>query len=367
MDFRQEFIEFAVSQNVLRFGEFRTKAGRLSPYFFNAGLFNDGASLNRLAQFYAKAILASDLGRRCCSARPTRAFRWLPRRRWRWRSGERTCRTPITAREAKDHGEGGTLVGAPLSGRVLIVDDVISAGTSVRESVELIRAAGPAHGVVIALDRMERGTGALSAVQEVQRDYGIRSSPSRRWKTCSPFSAVVPTCAPARRRWPHTDRSTALRAIRPACCCLRWRSRLCCWRPAILFAAPTSTGKQVCGDILPKACPVSAYREINQNGMTVRQVEAPLTAEQRSGRKKTSARKRKKWRQRRAAPARSGAAADLRQRGRHRHHAQARQSGRDRVDQDGDGQDRGSGGAAKITRTKPSSTRRRRAPELQKG
>ena len=174
MDFRQEFIEFAVGQNVLRFGEFKTKAGRLSPYFFNAGLFNDGASLNRLAQFYAKAILASGLDIDVLFGPAYKGIPLVAATAMALAQQGRNLPYAYNRKEAKDHGEGGTLVGAPLAGRVLIVDDVISAGTSVRESVELIRAAGATPcGVVIALDRMERGSGVLSAVQEVERDYGI--------------------------------------------------------------------------------------------------------------------------------------------------------------------------------------------------
>ena len=174
MDFRQEFIEFAVARQVLRFGEFKTKAGRLSPYFFNSGLFNDGESLGRLAQFYAKAIEVSGLE---CDVLFGPAYKGIPlvaAVAVALAGQGRNLPYAFNRKEAKDHGEGGTLVGAPLQGRVLIVDDVISAGTSVRESVELIRAAGATPcGVVIALDRMERGTGAMSAVQEVERDYGI--------------------------------------------------------------------------------------------------------------------------------------------------------------------------------------------------
>lgn len=174
MDFRQEFIEFAVDRNVLRFGEFTTKAGRLSPYFFNAGLFNDGASLDRLAGFYAKAILSSGLS---VDVLFGPAYKGIPLvAATAMALARQGCNLPYAynRKEAKDHGEGGTLVGAPLKGKVLIIDDVISAGTSVRESVELIRAAGATPcGVVIALDRMERGTGTFSAVQEVERDYGI--------------------------------------------------------------------------------------------------------------------------------------------------------------------------------------------------
>lgn len=173
-DFRQEFIEFAVAREVLRFGEFRTKAGRLSPYFFNAGLFNDGASLDRLAQFYAKAIVASGLSIDVLFGPAYKGIPLVAATAMALAQQGRNLPYAYNRKEAKDHGEGGTLVGAPLHGRVLIVDDVISAGTSVRESVEMIRSAGATPcGVVIALDRMERGSGELSAVQEVERDYGI--------------------------------------------------------------------------------------------------------------------------------------------------------------------------------------------------
>lgn len=170
----QEFIEFAVQREVLRFGEFKTKAGRLSPYFFNAGLFNDGDSLGRLAQFYASAALSGGIAFDMLFGP---AYKGIPLvAAVAVALAERGKNYPFAfnRKEAKDHGEGGMIVGAPLRGRVMIVDDVISAGTSVRESVELIRDAGaiPA-GVLIALDRMERGQGELSAVQEVQRDYGI--------------------------------------------------------------------------------------------------------------------------------------------------------------------------------------------------
>ncbi|MGQ0579198.1 MAG: orotate phosphoribosyltransferase [Betaproteobacteria bacterium] len=173
-NFRQEFIEFALARGVLCFGEFKTKAGRLSPYFFNAGLFNDGESLRKLGQFYAKAIVAADASFDMLFGP---AYKGIPV----------VCATAVALaeigrnlpfcfnrKEAKDHGEGGMTVGAPLAGRVLIVDDVISAGTSVRESVQIIRAAGAAPcGVVIALDRMERGGGPQSATQEVRSQFGI--------------------------------------------------------------------------------------------------------------------------------------------------------------------------------------------------
>lgn len=174
MDFSREFIAFACEKGVLRFGEFKTKAGRLSPYFFNAGLFSDGASLGQLADFYARAIIASGI---VFDVLFGPAYKGIPLAATTAVALARMGHNRPFAynrKEAKDHGEGGMLVGAPLQGRVLIVDDVISAGTSVRESVEMIRAAGATPcGVVIALDRMERGTGSLSAVQEVERDYGI--------------------------------------------------------------------------------------------------------------------------------------------------------------------------------------------------
>ncbi|MDO8465647.1 MAG: orotate phosphoribosyltransferase [Gallionella sp.] len=172
--FRQDFIRFAVQQNVLRFGEFQTKAGRLSPYFFNAGLFNDGASLRNLSQFYAQAILASGLPFDMLFGPAYKGITLAAGAAIALAEQGRNVPYCYNRKEAKDHGEGGTTVGAPLQGRVLIVDDVISAGTSVRESIELIRAAGAEPcGVAIALDRMERGQGELSAVQEVQRNFGI--------------------------------------------------------------------------------------------------------------------------------------------------------------------------------------------------
>lgn len=174
MDFRQEFIEFALAQNVLRFGEFKTKAGRLSPYFFNAGLFNDGASLDRLSQFYAKAILESGIAIDMLYGPAYKGIPLVSVTALALARAGRNLPFAFNRKEAKDHGEGGNIIGTPLAGRILIIDDVISAGTSVRESVEIIRNAGATPcGVVIALDRMERGTGKLSAVQEVAQDYGI--------------------------------------------------------------------------------------------------------------------------------------------------------------------------------------------------
>ncbi|MCX7185459.1 MAG: orotate phosphoribosyltransferase [Nitrosospira sp.] len=173
-DFRQEFIEFAIHRNVLCFGEFKTKAGRMSPYFFNAGLFNDGDSLRRLGQFYAKAILAAQLPFDMLFGPAYKGIPLVSAIAIALAESGHNHSFCFNRKEAKDHGEGGNIVGAPLAGRVLIVDDVISAGVSVRESVELIRAAGATPcGVVIALDRMERGSGELSAVQEVRQTYGI--------------------------------------------------------------------------------------------------------------------------------------------------------------------------------------------------
>lgn len=173
-DFRQQFLHFALQQDVLKFGEFTTKAGRQSPYFFNAGLFNDGAGILQLARFYARAIMESKLQfdmlfgpayKGIVLAAATSII-----------LAEQGINVPFAynRKEAKDHGEGGVLVGAPLKGRVLIIDDVISAGTSVRESVTLIKAANaiPA-GVAIALDRMEKGQGVQSAAQDVKQHYGL--------------------------------------------------------------------------------------------------------------------------------------------------------------------------------------------------
>jgi orotate phosphoribosyltransferase len=173
-DFRQEFLAFALARDVLRFGEFVTKAGRRTPYFFNAGLFNDGESLRRLGRFYADALTCAGV---VYDQLFGPAYKGIPlATATAIALTEKGHNLPwsFNRKEAKDHGEGGIIVGAPLEGRVLIVDDVITAGTSVRESVDLIRANGarPA-GVLIALDRMERGLGAKSAVDEVRDEYGI--------------------------------------------------------------------------------------------------------------------------------------------------------------------------------------------------
>lgn len=172
--YRQDFIRFAVGHQVLRFGEFQTKAGRLSPYFFNSGLFQDGAALRELCQFYAQAIVASQVEFDMLFGPAYKGIPLVAGTSIALAEQGRNVPYCFNRKEAKDHGEGGSTVGAALQGRVLIIDDVISAGTSVRESIELIRAAGATPcGVVIALDRMERGQGEFSAVQEVQRSYDI--------------------------------------------------------------------------------------------------------------------------------------------------------------------------------------------------
>ena len=173
-DFRQAFIQFAIERNVLCFGEFKTKAGRMSPYFFNAGLFNDGDSLRQLGQFYAKAIVAAALPFDMLFGPAYKGIPLVSAIAIALAEMGQNYPFCFNRKEAKDHGEGGMLVGAPLKGQVLIVDDVISAGTSVRESVDLIKACGASpKGVVIALDRMERGIGQLSAVQEVKKMHHI--------------------------------------------------------------------------------------------------------------------------------------------------------------------------------------------------
>jgi len=173
-DFRQEFLAFALARDVLRFGEFVTKAGRRTPYFFNAGLFSDGASLRALGRFYAEAWLASGVAADQLFGPAYKGITLAAATAIALAQMGHNLPFSFNRKEAKDHGEGGVIVGAALEGRVLIVDDVITAGTSVRESVDLIRSHGavPA-GVLIALDRMERGQGEASAVQEVRDAYGI--------------------------------------------------------------------------------------------------------------------------------------------------------------------------------------------------
>ena len=166
--FRQDFIAFAIAKEVLRFGEFKTKAGRLSPYFFNAGLFNDGESLMKLGEFYAAAIQESGIQFDMLFGPAYKGITLVASIAIAFAKNGQNIPYAYNRKEAKDHGEGGVIVGSPLQGQVLIIDDVISAGTSVRESVKLIQQNGAtACGVAIAIDRQEKGVGELSAVQEV--------------------------------------------------------------------------------------------------------------------------------------------------------------------------------------------------------
>jgi len=172
--FRREFVEFAIRAGVLRFGEFKTKAGRLSPYFFNAGLFADGERLGELSHFYARAALASGIAFDVLFGPAYKGITLAAATAVALAGLGHNVPFCFNRKEAKDHGEGGSIVGAPLRGRALIVDDVITDGASKREAIEIIRAAGaPPAGVLIALDRQERGQGALSATQEVSRDFAV--------------------------------------------------------------------------------------------------------------------------------------------------------------------------------------------------
>jgi orotate phosphoribosyltransferase len=174
-DYQRDFIDFALRVGVLRFGEFTLKSGRQSPYFFNAGLFNTGGALARLGRFYAQAIVDSGIVFDVLFGPAYKGIPLAAVTAAALHDGHgRDVAYAFNRKEAKDHGEGGVIVGHPLQGRVLIIDDVITAGTAIRESVEIIRALGaePA-GVVIALDRQERGQTELSAVQEVRAQYGM--------------------------------------------------------------------------------------------------------------------------------------------------------------------------------------------------
>jgi orotate phosphoribosyltransferase len=172
--FRQEFLQFALACDALRFGEFKTKSGRLSPYFFNSGQFNSGAALSALGGFFTDALVAAKLPFDMVYGPAYKGIPLVSALAIGLAAKGHNVPYAFNRKEAKDHGEGGLIVGAPLKGRVVIVDDVVTAGTSVRESVAIIRAHGatPA-GVLIIVDRMERGTGEASAVQEVQTEYGI--------------------------------------------------------------------------------------------------------------------------------------------------------------------------------------------------
>ncbi|HBZ17892.1 MAG TPA: orotate phosphoribosyltransferase [Betaproteobacteria bacterium] len=169
-----EFIEFTLKANVLRFGDFTTKAGRQSPYFFNAGLFTDGVAIAKLGQFYAQAILNANIEFDMLYGPAYKGITLSASTAIALAGFNRNVPFAFNRKELKDHGEGGLTIGAPVSGKVLIVDDVISAGTSVRESIEVIEATGATPcGIVISLDRQERGTGAESAIQQIQRDFGL--------------------------------------------------------------------------------------------------------------------------------------------------------------------------------------------------
>lgn len=173
-DYQRDFIEFAINRNVLRFGEFTLKSGRISPYFFNAGLFNTGDDLLQLSRAYAAALQRSELNYDIIFGPAYKGIPLAAATAMALASDGDSRPFAFNRKEKKDHGEGGNIVGAPLKGKVLIVDDVITAGTAIRESIELIKAAGaePA-GVLIALDRQERGTGELSAIQEVEHQFNI--------------------------------------------------------------------------------------------------------------------------------------------------------------------------------------------------
>ena len=174
-DYRSDFIAFCVESGALKFGTFTTKSGRVSPYFFNIGAFASGAALERLAQFYAKAILGSGLAFDMIFGPAYKGIALAAATAIALARAGRDVPYAFNRKEAKDHGEGGDTIGAPVAGRVLIVDDVLTAGTAVRESLALIRARGatPA-GLAIALDRMERGQGERSAVREIEERHGIR-------------------------------------------------------------------------------------------------------------------------------------------------------------------------------------------------
>src|SRR5260221_938879 len=173
-DFRQDFLAFALARDVLRFGEFVTKAGRKSPYFFNAGLFDDGESLRRLGQYYAESLLASGIAFDQLFGPAYKGITLAAANGIALAEKGHNLPFSFNRKEAKDHGEGGVIVGAPLRGRVVIVDDVITEGGAKREAIELIRAHGASPaGILIAFDRMERGRGKTSAVAELEQEFGI--------------------------------------------------------------------------------------------------------------------------------------------------------------------------------------------------
>lgn len=173
-DYQQKFIEFAIRRNVLRFGDFTLKSGRTSPYFFNAGLFNSGDDLLQLSTAYAAAIDRSGLDYDIIFGPAYKGIPLATVTAMALAQEGKSMPFAFNRKEEKEHGEGGNIVGAPLQGKVLIVDDVITAGTAIRESINLIHAAeAKPAGVLIALDRQERGNGELSAIQEVESEFGI--------------------------------------------------------------------------------------------------------------------------------------------------------------------------------------------------
>ena len=173
-DFRREFIRFCIDCGVLRFGSFVTKSGRTTPYFFNAGLFNTGSRLDRLAEFYAKAILASGVQFDMLFGPAYKGIALAAATSMALSRAGRDVPFAFNRKEAKDHGEGGNVIGAPLEGRVLVIDDVMTAGTAVREAMVILEAHdAQLAGVAISLDRMEKGTGTTSAVQEVRSQFGV--------------------------------------------------------------------------------------------------------------------------------------------------------------------------------------------------
>lgn len=173
--YQQDFLSFALEQGVLRFGEYTLKSGRISPYFFNAGLFQTGSALSRLGQFYAQAIVESGLQFDMLFGP---AYKGIPLAAAvsiaLYEKHGFDYPYAFNRKEAKDHGEGGTIVGAPLKGRVLVIDDVMTAGTAIREAAAIVSGQGAQlAGVAISLDRQERGQGQLSAVQEVKANFGV--------------------------------------------------------------------------------------------------------------------------------------------------------------------------------------------------
>ena len=174
LDYQKQFIHYALDCGVLKFGEFQLKSGRISPYFFNTGLFNTGAQLDKLGQFYAQTLINANVAVDVLYGPAYKGIPLVSTTSIAYSRLNKDIPFAFNRKEAKDHGEGGTLVGAPLQGNVWILDDVITAGTSVRESVEIIRGAGATvAGVVIALDRQEKGQNQMSAVQEVSQQFGI--------------------------------------------------------------------------------------------------------------------------------------------------------------------------------------------------